>query len=192
MADVFLSYSREDQSTARRVAEGLEQAGLTVWWDQALRSGEAYDRVTEKALEDARAVVVLWSKTSVESRWVRTEATQADRDSKLVPAMIEPCKRPIMFELTHTTDLSNWKGDRNDPAWRAYVADVRTEYARIAEAHEVLADPDRRRDYDPAHDPFGDVEKRKDLRRDLDKQPADSWLENYQGCRNSRTGCLHR
>lgn len=125
MPDIFLSYSREDAATARRFAEGFEHAGLEVWWDATLRSGEAYDQVTEKALNDAKAVVVLWSKTSVSSRWVRAEATEADRNSTLVPVMIEPCKRPIMFELTHTADLSHWKGDARDPAWVAFLDDVR-------------------------------------------------------------------
>ena len=79
--DVFLSYSREDQATARRFAEALEREGFSVWWDQTLHSGEAYDKVTEKALREAKAVVVLWSKAAVDSRWVRAEATQADRSA---------------------------------------------------------------------------------------------------------------
>lgn len=105
MPDIFLSYSRDDQATARRFAEAFERAGFSVWWDATLRSGEAYDQVTEKALKEARAVVVLWSRKSVESRWVRAEATLAERNKALVPVMIEPCERPIMFELTHTADL---------------------------------------------------------------------------------------
>jgi TolB-like protein/Tfp pilus assembly protein PilF len=125
LADIFLSYNREDQAVARRFAEAFEREGFSVWWDATLRSGEAYDQVTERALKSAKAVVVLWSKRSVESRWVRAEATLADRNNTLVPAMIEPCDRPIMFELTQTADLSHWQGDANDPAWRAYVADVR-------------------------------------------------------------------
>jgi TolB-like protein len=124
VSDIFLSYSRDDQATARRFAEGFERAGLSVWWDQTLSAGEDYDEVTEKALEAARAVVVLWSKKSVGSRWVRAEATQADRNGTLVPAMIEPCKRPIMFELKQSTDLSGWTGDPNDKTWQAYLASV--------------------------------------------------------------------
>jgi hypothetical protein len=125
MSDIFLSYTREDQATAQRFAAGFEAQALTVWWDATLRSGEAYDQVTEEALRTAKAVVVLWSKKSVVSRWVRAEATLAHRNGTLVPAMIEPCERPIMFELTQTADLSRWSGTASDPAWRAFVVDVR-------------------------------------------------------------------
>jgi TolB-like protein/tetratricopeptide (TPR) repeat protein len=125
MPDIFLSYCREDQPVARRFAEGLEREGFSVWWDQTLSAGEAFDKATEKALKDARAVVVLWSKSSVDSRWVRSEATLADRYGTLVPATIEECDRPIMFELTHTADLANWSGDPADPRWRSFVAGLR-------------------------------------------------------------------
>jgi len=125
MPDIFLSYSREDQATARRYAEAFKAEGFDVWWDATLRSGEAYDQVTEKALREAKAVVVLWSKTSVDSRWVRAEATQAFRNKTLVPAMIEPCERPIMFELTQTAELAHWHGDAKDEIWKAFIADVR-------------------------------------------------------------------
>jgi adenylate cyclase len=137
MPDIFLSYSREDQVTARRFAEALEQEGFSVWWDQTLKAGEAYDEVTEKALREARAVVVLWSKASVTSRWVRAEATLADRNRTLLPAMIETCERPIMFELTQAAELSAWNGARSDGAWQAFVIDVR----RKVEACGVIGQP---------------------------------------------------
>jgi TolB-like protein len=138
MPDVFLSYSREDAATASRFAEAFGREGLTVWWDATLRSGEAYDEVTEKALRDARAVVVLWSKKSVASRWVRSEATMADRNKTLVPVMIEPCDRPIMFELTQTPDLGHWQGNANDGAWQAFVADVRRFVQRAPAPHAAV------------------------------------------------------
>jgi TolB-like protein len=125
LPDIFLSYTRDDQATARRFAQGFEQAGFSVWWDQTLVAGEAFDEVTEKALESSKAVVVLWSRKSVASRWVRAEATQALESRTLVPVMIEPCKRPIMFELTHTADLSHWNGDTRDNTWQACLDGVR-------------------------------------------------------------------
>jgi adenylate cyclase len=129
MPDVFLSYSREDQAVARRYADGFEREGVGVWWDETLRSGEAYDEVTEKALREAKAVVVLWSKVSVTSRWVRAEATLADRNKTLVPVMIESCDRPIMFELTQSAELMHWDGSPKDRAWLALVADVKRRIA---------------------------------------------------------------
>jgi TolB-like protein/Flp pilus assembly protein TadD len=123
--DIFLSYNREDQAVAKRVAEAFEAAGMSVWWDQTLRSGETYDEVTEAALRGAKAVVVLWSPRSVASHWVRAEATIAHRARTLVPATIEACDKPVMFELTQTADLSHWRGEAGHTAWLAFLADVR-------------------------------------------------------------------
>ena len=59
MPDIFLSYNREDSAVAKTFADAFAREGLEVWWDQTLKSGEAYDEVTEAALRDAKAVVVL-------------------------------------------------------------------------------------------------------------------------------------
>ena len=122
--DIFISYCSEDRNVARRFAQRFVDEGFTVWWDAALHSGETFDEVIESALKAAKAVVVLWSPRSVSSRWVRAEATLADRRNKLAPVTIEPCDRPIIFELTHTADLTRWKGDAADPTWRSLVKDV--------------------------------------------------------------------
>jgi predicted ATPase len=131
--DIFLSYSREDHARAEMFASAFKAAGLDVWWDMGLRAGEAYDEVTEAALRNAKAVVVLWSKRSVTSRWVRAEATLADRNKTLVPCMIEACDRPIMFELTQTAELMHWQGDGTDAAFRSFLDDVRRFVARATE-----------------------------------------------------------
>jgi len=121
---IFLSYNREDRTAAEHFAQALEALGHEVWWDAGLRVGEAYDEVTEAALRGASAVVVLWSPRSVASRWVRAEATLAQRLGTLFPVMIEPCERPVMFELTQTADLIRWNGRSDDPAWTAFAADL--------------------------------------------------------------------
>jgi len=87
VTDIFLSYNREDQNRAKLFAEAFERQGLKVWWDVGLTPGEAYDEVPETALRTAKAFVVLWSKKSVASRWVRAEATLADHNKTLVPGM---------------------------------------------------------------------------------------------------------
>ena len=123
--DIFLSYARTDRDIARRFAECFVDEGFTVWWDGALHSGETFDEVIEQNLRAAKAVVVLWSPRSVASRWVRAEATQADRRNKLAPAIIEDCDRPIIFELTHAADLTGWAGETSDVRWRVFMEDLR-------------------------------------------------------------------
>ena len=123
--DIFVSYSREDRSAAKRIAALLEQEGFSVWWDAAIHSGESFDEVIERQLRMAKAAVVLWSPRSVSSRWVRAEATLADRRHIFVPVLIEQCDLPIIFELTHTTDLSDWDGDRSGEEWQRLVDDIR-------------------------------------------------------------------
>lgn len=123
--DIFISYSREDRPAARHFAECFTRAGFNVWWDAALRSGETFDEVIEKELRAAKAVVVLWSPRSVASRWVRAEATLADRFNKLAPVIIESCTLPIIFELTHAADLADWTGNEADIRWQTLIGDLR-------------------------------------------------------------------
>ncbi|HOY77483.1 MAG TPA: SUMF1/EgtB/PvdO family nonheme iron enzyme [Hyphomonadaceae bacterium] len=125
MADVFVSYNREDLPLAQRVVDGLVHEGINVWLDMELKAGENYDEITEERLRSAKAVVVLWSSRSVKSRWVRAEATIGQRKNTLVPVMIEECDRPVMFELIQTNDLSQWDGDRANPNWRKLVDVIR-------------------------------------------------------------------
>ncbi|MEO0467394.1 MAG: SUMF1/EgtB/PvdO family nonheme iron enzyme [Pseudomonadota bacterium] len=125
MAGIFLSYSRADRPIAQGIAEALTAEGFTVWWDKVLRAGETYDEVTERMLRESSVVVVLWSQTSVKSKWVRAEATLGQRNATVIPAMIEDADRPIMFELTQTADLIGWTGDRTQPHWQDFVTDIR-------------------------------------------------------------------
>lgn len=137
--DIFISYAHNDAGTARLFADALAAEGFNVWWDNDLRSGEVFDEKIEAALRAAKAVVVLWSPHSVISRWVRAEATLADRNKTLVPVTIAPCERPIVFELFQTADLSHWKGANADSAWQAFVGEVRAFLGRAPEGLSGLA-----------------------------------------------------
>jgi TolB-like protein/tetratricopeptide (TPR) repeat protein len=139
--DIFLSYAREDQATARRFAEALEAEGFSVWWDQTLSAGEAFDEVTEKALKESRAVAVLWSTHSVSSRWVRAEAALADENGKLVPVLIESCEVPVKFRLTQTAEFINWKGNADEARWRRFVEGLSQKVGISGDARPVSSVP---------------------------------------------------
>ena len=76
MARVFLSYSRQDQSSAEAIAAALERHDHDVWWDRHLEGGSRYASEIEGELKRADAVVVIWSDSSVRSPWVQDEAAE--------------------------------------------------------------------------------------------------------------------
>ncbi|MFM6932649.1 MAG: TIR domain-containing protein [Novosphingobium sp.] len=110
---VFLSYSREDQKTAKAVISLLERLGYKVWWDGLIPGGERFGKVTGEALENARAVMVLWSKVSVESHWVHDEATRGRDSGRLVPLSIDGSHPPLGFGQFQFIDVSK-EGIRQD------------------------------------------------------------------------------
>lgn len=137
MADVFISYKKQDADWARRVGDGLRAEGFSVFWDDNLGPDKAWDERLEEELQVSRSVVVLWSPRSVASTWVRTEAHVGQDHGKLVPVMIEACELPLAFRLTQTLDLSAWSGDREHRHWRklaTWIADLAAARAGIQEA----------------------------------------------------------
>ena len=118
MADVFVSYKREDAEIAGRIVDALRESGISVWWDDGITPRQSWDSEIEEAISAALTVAVLWSPRSVASDWVRTEAHYGRERGKLVPAVIEPCTIPIAFTLTQSVNLSGWNGDRADRQWR--------------------------------------------------------------------------
>jgi hypothetical protein len=85
MADVFISYARDDAETARVLGAQLNAIGWSVWQDRNIGAGMAFDQVIEEELNRASCVVVIWSFASVNSTWVRAEASAAERQAKLLP-----------------------------------------------------------------------------------------------------------
>jgi formylglycine-generating enzyme required for sulfatase activity len=128
LADIFISYKKEDYARAERVASALRIEGFSVWWDEALTPREAWDALIEREIAAAASVVVLWSPRSVTSEWVRTEAHYGQERFKLVPVMIEACELPLAFRLRQTINLCSWHDDdRVDRQWRkllTWIADL--------------------------------------------------------------------
>jgi hypothetical protein len=58
----------------------------------------------------------------------------------LAPAIIAPCDRPIIFELTHAAELSDWQGDMSDQRWRTFVSDLKR-LTNAADAPPVKLQP---------------------------------------------------
>jgi len=125
MSDVFVSYASDERGRAGYVVSLLEVAGFTVWWDRALSVSQNYSKAIQKALEEAKCVVTLWSRASLASEWVLGEATYALQDRKLVACWMEDVRLPPPFNVTQSLDLRQWNGGPDDPNWFATIRAVR-------------------------------------------------------------------
>lgn len=125
MADVFLSYRKADRARAETLARALKVENLDVWWDTALETGETFDEKIQSVLEQCKAVIVIWSKESVKSDWVRAESSIGRERGILVPVMIHDVNIPVPFNLLQTADLVGWNGDRANAAYRDVVQQVK-------------------------------------------------------------------
>ena len=108
MADIFISYSKADRDLADKLATALEADGWTVWWDKSLAAGDAFRDQIMKELTAARAVIAIWTRTSIQSDWVRAEAGRAKADCKLIPVKAPELTYPdipLPFGEMHTEDV---------------------------------------------------------------------------------------
>jgi hypothetical protein len=129
MNEIFISYAAEDRGQAQRLAAALGARGWDVWWDREIPLGKSFDEVIEKAIAQAKCVIVLWSAVSAASEWVRNEASEGKRRGILVPIFIEHVDAPLAFRLLNGADLSAWSGDPGD-----------AEFVRLADrVSELLA-----------------------------------------------------
>ena len=98
MADIFLSYAREDLAKAKQLAAALENQGWSVFWDRtALLAGQDFEEAIEQAIEQAKCMIVAWSAASKRSDWVRGEADIGRKRKILVPILFEAVEPPIAF-----------------------------------------------------------------------------------------------
>lgn len=137
MASVFVSYAREDSAKAQSLAAALEASGVDVWFDQRIESGSEYSLEIEAALARASAVLVLWTKASVQSAWVRDEAAEGRDSGRLVSVLLDGCRPPIGFRQFQTVDLARWSG-RGTPS---QFADILRAVKAKSRASEIAARP---------------------------------------------------
>ena len=121
MGRVFLSYAREDVGTAKQLAACVGRAGHSVWWDHDIQGGSHFASEIDKELKAADAVVVLWSKTAVDSPWVQDEAAEGRDSGRLVPVIMGADKPPLGFRQFQSIDFSSWGGTDDEPPLKALV-----------------------------------------------------------------------
>jgi TIR domain len=124
MSDIFISYAKQDRPQAQIFAQALKRHGWSTFWDQTIPAGKSWRDTIEKELKETRCVIVLWSRNSVESFWVREEAENARRRHILVPVLIEDDEPPLGFQSIQAASLANWDGKEPNQVFLKLIADV--------------------------------------------------------------------
>ncbi|HEY2752735.1 TIR domain-containing protein [Phenylobacterium sp.] len=133
MPDVFISYARSTEPEAHAIAEALRARGHVVWRDDQIAAHQAFGKVIEERLAEAKVVLVLWSADAAESEWVRSEASRARAMGKLVQLTLDRSPLPMPFDQIQCANLAGWRGGADTPGWRQVLA-------AIADLHGAPAD----------------------------------------------------
>jgi adenylate cyclase len=112
MADIFVSCSRSDKARAYPLVAALEAQGWPVWRDQEITPGDEFDALIGAELEAARAVVVVWSQASVDSRWAaRARLVEADLALVALAGVSSKLSEGMVTRLEADTDLDRIRED---------------------------------------------------------------------------------
>jgi DNA/RNA endonuclease G (NUC1) len=141
--DIFVSYTHVDRERVRPLVEMFETEGWTVWWDRGIAPGEPWLPELEAEIAKARAMVVVWSETSVTSQWVLHEAGLGLEKDTLVPVLLDVDVPPAAFSDVQAIDLSRWDGNKQ-------ITEIEALLRRLAS----LAQPSRIDTVRPGYDPL--------------------------------------
>jgi hypothetical protein len=134
VADVFISYSQLDRERVKPLAERLASLGYSVWWDRPERARQASVDERERAIDAARAVLVVWSMNGRDAMEVHGDAAHALDCGKLLQLRMEVVALPPPFDTIPIADMTGageWgplehaisrlvkHGESNAPAGRA-------------------------------------------------------------------------
>lgn len=132
MTNVFISYSRLDRARIEPIVKLVDECVDEVWWDDRLVAGESFTEETERRLNEADYVVVVWTPTSVRSKWVLDEAAVGRDAGKLIPISLDGQTPPLGFRHVHCTDFSGWNGAAADKCATALRVALTRDRAREA------------------------------------------------------------
>lgn len=119
-----MSYSHKDTDIVRDLVRFVEAEGFSVWWDHTIPPGKTWDDVIARGIREAKACIIVWSPDSVISDWVKEEATLAKEAGKYLPIQVGTDQPPMGFRRIQAANLSQWKGNAQDPQWRLLITEI--------------------------------------------------------------------
>lgn len=124
---LFISYSHADKTFVDRLATQLVKAKVSVWLDRwELNLGDSLITKVQDAITDSSALLVILSKSSVESEWCKRELTSGllreleERRVVVMPVLMEDCEIPLFLRDKLYADFRT----NFDDGWRTVLEGV--------------------------------------------------------------------
>jgi len=133
MADVFTSYSRNDERVAKKVVELLQVMGFTVDWDDnfQIAVGATLTSLLDSRCNEAICVLVLWSQSAIESKWVQTEARIGMERGRLLQVTLDGTRPPLVYRDYIYGSLEKWDGTKTHQEFQRIVKGIRFFQERV-------------------------------------------------------------
>jgi hypothetical protein len=97
MRKIFISYTQSDRSFARKITNDLRNHGHKIWIDESeINIGDHLIEKIRHALDSVDYVIVILSRASIKSEWVKRELDIAfnreieEKRILIIPIIIEP------------------------------------------------------------------------------------------------------
>jgi hypothetical protein len=144
MPDIFISYAHEDERRIQHLACTLEDQGWSVFWDRRIPAGQTWRSHIDKAISDARCMIVAWSNYSIDSSWVCEEAEDGKQRGILIPILLDSVQPPIGFRSIQAADLTDWQPGCNSPCFEQLLYDLNSVLGTIPSPSSTtrLANPE--------------------------------------------------
>ncbi len=109
---VFISYSHKNKQVAEKIARQLIDSGIDAWFDGwEIRPGDSIvDKIFNEGLAKSKVFIILLSKDSVTSKWVKEEQNNAaikhiEKDARIIPILVEDCEIPEPLRGIHRVSV---------------------------------------------------------------------------------------
>lgn len=104
MSKIFISHSSIDKEFAKELSKNLIELGHEIWLDEwRIKVGESIIEEVQKGLDDSEVMVIVLSKSSVQSSWVEREwkakfwQEMETKKTLILPILIEDCEIPTLL-----------------------------------------------------------------------------------------------
>lgn len=115
MPNVFLCHSSSDSAVVQKLAERLLREGVKPWYDKwEIRAGDSLTQKISAGIESCDAFVIVVSRASTESKWVKRELHSAiallvEKGIRVIPARLDSAPLPSLIGDLRWTELAEFE-----------------------------------------------------------------------------------